>query len=87
VARPEHFPVQVSINTVVEHAAGGDHQGYAKERRQEKSAINPPFGGQEKAGGRGDQVTENDPRFGHEQIIFDPGRHGHIELRLKGNLC
>ena len=71
MARPEHFSVQVSINIVVEHAAGSDHQGYAEERRHEKSAINLPFGSKQKAGGRGDQIAANDPRFGDERIVLD----------------
>ena len=69
---PDHFPVYFSIDTVVENATGSDHQGYADERRRESYAINPPFGGQKKAGCRGDQVAENDPRFGNEHIVFDP---------------
>ena len=74
VAGPDHFPVYVSIDTVVENATGSDHQGYADESRRESNAINPPFGGQKKAGCRGDQVAENDPRFGNEHIVFDPGQ-------------
>ena len=78
VACPDHFSVYFSIDTVVENATGSDHQGYADESRRESNAINPPFGGQKKAGCRGDQVAENDPRFGNEHIVFDPFRHAHI---------
>ena len=44
----------------------------------ENNAINPPFGGKKKAGCRGDQVAENDPRFGNEHIVFNPFSHSHI---------
>jgi hypothetical protein len=75
---PDHFSVYFSIGTVVENATGSDHQGYADESRRESQATNPPFGGKKKATCRGDQVAENDPRFGNEQIVFDPFRHSHI---------
>ena len=41
-------------------------------------AVNPPLGGQQKAGSRGDQVAANDPRFGHQHIVFNRFKHSHI---------
>ena len=39
--------------------------------RQQKGDIDATPGGKKKAACRGDQVAEDDPRLGNEQIVFD----------------
>jgi len=77
VACPDHFPVQVSIDTVVEDASGSDHQGNADEGWQEKGEIRVSLGREQKTTGRGDQIAKDDSWLGDKQLVFDHFNHSH----------
>ena len=76
--RAGHLFVHIPVDGVIEYATGSDHQRQARKSRKQKDRINISSGGQKKSPRAGNQVPQDDPRFGDKQIIFYFCKHAHI---------
>jgi hypothetical protein len=68
--------VDVTVDAVVEHASGRDHQRSTDHHGQEQGEVHMALRGKEETACHGKHVTENDPRFGD----LDKVLNGHAVL-------